>query len=97
MTSNDHKEKGWIRNALPKETLNEDVEKCLNTKQRMIYISTYNLLSSFPKTHGDMKGWQNLFYKAWGVTKNTLNRIINSYYESGFVPDRKKGLIKAIL
>ena len=73
------------------------MENCLNTKQRMIYISTYNLLSGFPKTHGDLKGWQNLFYKAWGVIKNTSNRIINSYYESGFVPDSKKGLTKAIL
>ena len=93
MTSNDHKEKGWIRTALPKDTFNEDMGNCLNTKQRMIYISTYNLLSGFPKTHGDMKGWQNLFYKAWGITKNTSNRIIKSYYESGFVLDRKKDQI----
>ena len=90
LTLNNHKEKGWIRYALPKDTFDGDIEKRLNKKQRIIYISTYNMLNCFPKTQGDMKGWQNLYYKAWGISKHTSNRIIESYYENGFNPDRKK-------
>ena len=28
-------------------------------------------------------------YKAWGVHKVTANRIVNSYYDNGFVIERK--------
>ena len=55
----------------------------------MIIVNTYNLLSGFPKTYGALKSWSTMFYKAWGVRKNTSLRIINSYYNSGFIPDRK--------
>ena len=43
----------------------------------------------FAKTYGPLEGWQKLFYNAWGVTKWTTNRIINSYYDNGFVANRK--------
>ena len=55
----------------------------------MIFVTSYNLFSGFSKTHGPLKGWQNMFYNAWGVSKWTANRIVNSYYENGFVADRK--------
>ena len=55
----------------------------------MLFVSTYNLFSGFPKTNGELSGWQTMFYKAWGVHKATANRIVNSYYENGFVIERK--------
>ena len=55
----------------------------------MIFVTTYNLFLGFSKTHGPLKGWQHSFYNAWGVSKWTANRIVNSYYENGFVADRK--------
>ena len=61
----------------------------MNSEQRMIFITTYNLFSGFAKSHGPLKGWQNYFYKSWGVSKQTANRVVDSYYENGFIPDRK--------
>ena len=55
----------------------------------MIFVTTHNLFSGFAKTHSPLKGWQNHFYKAWGVSKWTANRIVDAYYDNGFVPDRK--------
>ena len=55
----------------------------------MLFVSTYNLFSGFPKTNGELSGWQTLFYKAWGVPKATVHIIVNSYYDNGFVIERK--------
>ena len=89
LRANNDKNEGWIRNILPKHTTNNESGKDLNLQQRMIFVNTYNLLSGFPKTYGALKSWSTMFYKAWGVRKNTSLRIINSYYNSGFIPDRK--------
>ena len=43
LTLNNDKDKGWIRNVLPKHTMNNKSGKDLTSKQRMIYITTYNL------------------------------------------------------
>ena len=89
LQQNDDKEHGWIKKILPNQTNGNDTRKKLDSNQRMIFVTTYNLFSGFAKTHGPLKGWQLLFYKAWGVSKWTANRIVNAYYENGFVPDRK--------
>ena len=81
-------EKGWIRNRLPSDI--EYTNKCLNSDMRAIYVNQYNLLSGFPKCSGLLKDWQNLFYHAWGITKRSSNRIMNSYYERCFHPERKE-------
>ena len=86
---NDDKEYGWIRKLLPKQNDEDDKRKKLSGNQRMIFITTYNLFSGFSKTHGPLKGWQNYFYNAWGVSKWTANRIVDAYYDNGFIPDRK--------
>ena len=69
LRANNDKDEGWIRNILPKHTRNNESEKDLNFKQRMIFVNTYNLLSGFPKTYGALKSWPKMFYKAWGVRK----------------------------
>ena len=61
----------------------------LNKKVKILFVSTYNLFSCFPKTNGELSGWQNLLYKSWSVHKATANRIVNSYYDNGFVIERK--------
>ena len=89
LIQNNSKESGWIIKNLPNKNSDSDTGKDLDSTQRMIFITTYNLFSGFPKTHGPLKGWQNYFYKAWGVSKWTANRIIGAYYDNGFVPNRK--------
>ena len=74
---------------LPQHTDQNETKKELDSNQRMIFVTTYNLFSGFAKTHGPLRGWQNYFYKAWGINKRTANRIIDAYYENGFSPDRK--------
>ena len=77
------------KKKLPNQTNGNDTRKELDSNQRMIFVTTYNLFSGFAKTHGPLKGWKNHFYKAWGVSKWTVNRIVDAYYENDFVPDRK--------
>ena len=79
LKANDHKEKGWIRKVLPLKSNNTTASKDMNSEQRMIFITTYNLFSGFAKSHGPLKGWQNYFYKSWGVSKQTANRVVYSY------------------
>ena len=86
---NNHRDEGWIREFLPAHVNLNSNQAELKNKERMIFVTTYNLFSGFSKTHGPLKGWQNMFYNAWGVSKWTANRIVNSYYENGFVADRK--------
>ena len=61
----------------------------LTSKQRSIFVVTYNLLSGIPNRFGDMKKWTIYFNHAWNVNKQTTLRIIDSYSDSGFSPDRK--------
>ena len=74
---------------MPKHNDEDDKQTELCSNQRMIFITTYNLFSGFSKTHGMLKGWQNYFYNAWGVSKWTANRIVNAYYDNGFIAERK--------
>ena len=80
--------KGWIRKFLPNDIKSDN--KQLTSKERMVFINTYNLMCGFPKGYGKLKGWQNLFHHAWGVTKTATNNIVNSYYDSGFHAERKE-------
>ena len=89
LQQNEDKELGWIKNILPNQTNQNDTRKELDSNQRMIFVTTYNLFSGFAKTHGPLRGWKNYFYKAWGINKRTANRIIDAYYDNGFSPDRK--------
>ena len=89
LQQNDFREEGWIRKFLPCNTNQNEIQKELTNDERIILVTTYNLFSGFAKTYGPLEGWQKLFYNAWGVTKWTTNRIINSYYDNGFVANRK--------
>ena len=86
---NNHREEGWIRKLLPNTDEQNVSHKDLNNREKMIFVTTYNLFAGFPKTHGPLKGWQHLFYAAWGVSKWTANRIVDSYYDNGFNVNRK--------
>lgn len=86
---NNHREEGWIRKLLPNTDKQNVSHKDLNNREKMIFVTTYNLFAGFPKTHGPLKGWQQLFFDAWGVSKWTANRIVDSYYDNGFNVNRK--------
>ena len=49
---NDHKDKGWLRQVLPNNKNGNVVKKELDKKERIIFITTYNLFSGFAKIHG---------------------------------------------
>ena len=82
-----HLDKGWIKSRLPSDMTEN--KRFLTSKQRSIFVVTYNLLSGIPNRSGDMKKWNIYFNHAWNVNKQTTLRIIDSYYDSGFSPDRK--------
>ena len=87
LQTNEQNDKGWIRYCLPKDI--EYTDKMLNADMRAVYVNQFNLLSGFPKTTGELKNWYNYFYHAWGITKRSSNRIMSSYYERCFHPERK--------
>ena len=75
---------------LPNTNIDNDKRKDMDDNKIMIFVTTYNLFSGFAKTHGPLKGWKTYFYKAWGVSKWTANRIVDAYYDNGFISNRKK-------
>ena len=88
LNTNKEMNKDWIRKVLTNDIKSNSNQ--LTAKERMVFINTYNLFCGFPKGYGSLKGWQNLFYHAWGVTKTATNNIVNNYYNSGFHAERKE-------
>lgn len=43
LEQNNHRDEGWIRNFLPKQGNNDSDHSGLNSKEKMIFITTYNL------------------------------------------------------
>ena len=56
LMQNNSKESGWIIKILPNRSSDSDNGKDLDSSQRMIFVTTYNLFSGFLKTHGPLKG-----------------------------------------
>ena len=85
------KSNGWLRKVIKaKLNIGDDI-KCLSEKEKTIILTCSSTLSGLSSNnHSVASRWPKLLCEAFGVNKNSVSRLHNSFLDGDFSLARKK-------